>query len=164
MMMDASPGAISCGIGQLGQEEGIRSLPINKPEKAEKADKKVSNMEKTYCEAQPIMFLRKVPDDMQSCWLQPEREAYAIFWFLTQNRHLLLGSKIFIYSDCKPIAQAFQLASTNAKVNGWILKLQEFDYEIFHIAGKLNIVVDRVSRVPRELLVRMEQEEQYMLM
>jgi len=87
-----------------------------------------------------------------------------IYWSLTQNRHLLLSSKIFIYSDCKPIAQAFQLASTNAKVNGWILKLQEFDYKIFHIAGKLNIVTDSLSRVPRELLVRMEQEEQRALM
>jgi len=56
------------------------------------------------------------------------------------------------------------LASTNAKVNGWILKHQEFDYEIFHIAGKLNIVADSLSRVPRELLVRMEQEEQRALM
>jgi hypothetical protein len=60
----------------------------------------------------------------------------------------LLGSKIFIYSDCNPITQAFQLASTNVKVNGWILKLQEFDYEIFHIAGKLNVVPNRLSRVP----------------
>jgi hypothetical protein len=76
----------------------------------------------------------------------------------------LLGSKIFIYSDCKPITQAFQLASTNAKVNGWILKLKEFDYEIFHIAGKLNVVADSLSRVPRELLVRMEQEVQRTLM
>jgi len=72
-------------------------LPINEPEKAEKADKKVGNMEKAYCEARPVMFLSKVLDDTQSCWSQPEREAYAIFWFLTQNRHLLLGSKIFIY-------------------------------------------------------------------
>jgi len=62
------------------------------------------------------------------------------------------------------MTQAFQLASTNVKVNGWILKLQEFDYEILHIAGKLNVVVDSLSRVPQELLVRMEQEEQRMLM
>ena len=89
---------------------------------------------------------------------------YAIFWFLTQNRHLLLGSKIFIYSDCKPITQAFQLASTNAKVNGWILSLQEFDYEIFHIAGTLNVVADSLSLVPHELLMQMEQEEQQAFM
>jgi len=164
MMMDASPWAICCVIGRLGQEQGIRSLPNNELENVEKADKKVGNMEKAYREARPVMFLSKVLDDTQSRWSQPEREAYAIFWFLTQNPHLLLGSKIFIYSDCKPIAQAFQLASTNAKVNGWILKLQEFDYEIFHIAGKLNIVSDSLSRVPRKLLVRMEQEEQRALM
>ena len=109
------------------------------------------------------MFLSKVLDDTQSRWSQPEREAYTIFWFLTQNRHLLLGSKIFIYLDCKPITQAFQLASTNAKVNGWNLKLQEFDYEIFHIAGKLNIIADSLSWVPRKLLERMEQEEQHAL-
>ena len=154
MMMDASPWAISCVIGQVGQEEGIRSLPRNG------TDATVGNIEKAYREARPVMFLSKVLDDTQSRWSQPEREAYAIFWFLTQNRHLLLGSKIFVYSDCKPITQVFQLASTNVKVNGWILSLQEFDYEIFHIAGTLNVVADSLSRVPRELLMRMEQEEQ----
>jgi len=60
--------------------------------------------------------------------------------------------------------QAFQLASTNAKVNGWILSLQEFDYEIFHIVGTMNVVADSLSRVPWELLMRMEQEELRALM
>jgi transposase InsO family protein len=44
-------------------------------------------------------------------------------------------------------------------VNGWILSLQEFDYEIFHIAGKTNIVADALSRVPKDLLTKMEAEE-----
>jgi len=73
MMMDASPWAISCVIGQLGQEEGIRSLPINEPEEVEKANKKLGNMENAYREARPVMFLSKVLDDTQSRWSQPER-------------------------------------------------------------------------------------------
>jgi len=149
VMMDASPWAISYVIGQLGQEEGIQSLPIDEQE----SGKKVGNMEIAYRKAHPVMFLSKVLDAIQSRWSQPEREPYAIFWFLIQNRHLLLGSKIFVYSDCKPITQTFQLASTNAKVNGWILKLQEFNYKIFHIAGKLNVVADSLSRVPQYILV-----------
>lgn len=58
------------------------------------------------------------------------------------------------------MAQAFRMSSTNAKVNGWILSLQEFDYEIFYISGKTNILADSLSRVPRELICLMEEEEQ----
>ena len=153
MMFDASPWAIACVIGQLSHEEGVQSLPRTE-------DATIGVTKKGYRDARPVMFLSKVLDDTQSRWSQPEREAYAIFWFLTQNRHLLLGSKIYVYSDCKPITRAFRLACTNAKVNGWILSIQEFDYEIFHLPGKSNIIADCLSRVPKELLVKMEKEEQ----
>ena len=51
------------------------------------------------------------------------------------------------------------MSSTNAKINRWIFSLQEFDYEIFHISGKSNIVADRLSRIPKELLLKVEEEE-----
>jgi hypothetical protein len=45
------------------------------------------------------------------------------------------------------------------KINGWILALQEYDYEIFHVSGTSNILADSLTRVPRELLMKMEDEE-----
>jgi len=70
MMMDAFPWAISCVIRQLGQEEGIRSLPID----VQEFRKKVENMETAYRETRPVMFLSKVLDTTQSrCRNQSER-------------------------------------------------------------------------------------------
>jgi hypothetical protein len=156
MMFDASPWAISCVVRQLACDVGVSSIPqtLGGSQNIGEATELLHLRE-----ARPVMFLSKVLNDTQSRWSQPEREAFAIYWFITQNRHLVLGSKIYIYSDCKPITQAFQMASTNSKVNGWILSLQEFDYEIFHIPGKTNIVADSLSRVPKELLAKMEEEE-----
>ena len=51
MMMDASPWAIFCVIGQLGPEEAIRLLPRNG------TNAMVENMEMAYREAHPVMFL-----------------------------------------------------------------------------------------------------------
>jgi len=51
------------------------------------------------------------------------------------------------------------MSSMNAKVNGWIVSLQEFDYEIFHITGKSNIVADSLSSIPKELLLKIEEAE-----
>jgi hypothetical protein len=64
------------------------------------------------------MFLNKVLSDTQSLWPQPEREACAVYWFVT-NRSMLLSSKTFIYNDCRTITQAFKRASTNNKINGY---------------------------------------------
>ncbi|KAL7266875.1 hypothetical protein RUND412_010561 [Rhizina undulata] len=51
------------------------------------------------------------------------------------------------------------MSSTNLKINAWVLALQEFDYQIYHVPGWQNIVADVLSRVPRDLLVQMDEEE-----
>jgi len=140
-IVDASPYAIACVLGQLQGSDG--------------SEGECGRL----LEARPVVFLSRVLDDVQTRWSQPEKEAFAVYWFVTQNRSLLLGSRIFVYCDCKPVTEAFRMASVNSKINRWILKLQEFDYEIYHIPGKQNILADSLSRVPKDLLVAMEEEE-----
>jgi hypothetical protein len=65
-----------------------------------------------------------------------------------------------IYNDCRPINQAFRKASTNNKINEWVLRLQGFDFEIYRVPGKNNILADVLSRVPRKLLLMMGKEKE----
>jgi hypothetical protein len=141
-MFDASPWSISAVFGQLSTK-----LP-DSPQSIAR-------------EVKPIVFLSKVLTDTQSRWSQPEREAYAIYHFVTENRHLLLGSKVYFFSDCRPITDAFRSSklSKNLKISTWILALQEYDYEIYHIEGKTNILPDSLSRVPKDLMRKLEAEE-----
>jgi transposase InsO family protein len=147
-----SPYAIACVIGQLddttglGEDQGVGERQEVGPERRMR-------------EAHPIVFLSRVLDDTQTRWSQPEKEAYAVYWFITENRSLLLGSRIWVYCDCKPVTEAFRMASVNNKINRWVLKVQEYDFEIFHVPGKMNILADSLSRVPRDLLLSMEAEE-----
>jgi hypothetical protein len=142
VMFDASPWSISAVFGQLSTQ-----LP-DSPQNIAR-------------EVKPIVFLSKVLTDTQSRWSQPEREAYAIYHFVTENRHLLLGSKVYFFSDCRPITDTFRSSklSKNLKVSTWILALQEYDYEIYHIEGKTNILPDSLSRVPKDLMQKLEAEE-----
>jgi hypothetical protein len=146
VIVDASPYAIACVIGQLDDSTKLEPDEGVGPERRMR-------------EARPIVFLSRVLDDTQTRWSQPKKEAYAVYWFITENRSLLLGSRIWVYCDCKPVTEAFRMASVKNKINRWVLKLQEYDFEIYHVAGKTNILADSLSRVPRDLLLSMEAEE-----
>jgi hypothetical protein len=102
-MFDASPWSISAVFGQLSTK-----LPDSE------------SPQSIAREFKPIVFLSKVLTDTQSRWSQPEREAYAIYHFVTENRHLLLGSKVYFFSDCRPITDAFRSSklSKNLKAGG----------------------------------------------
>jgi hypothetical protein len=104
MMFDASPWAISCVVGQLACDVGVSAIPqtLGGSQNIGEATELLHLRE-----ARPVMFLSKVLNDTQSRWSQPEREAFAIYWFITQNRHLLPGSKLYIYSTANQLLRLF---------------------------------------------------------
>ena len=59
-------------------------------------------------------------------------------------KNIILGSKVFIYSDNRNLS--FNPAETNNIAQCWKLTLSELDYEIRHITGNQNQAADFLSR------------------
>lgn len=59
-------------------------------------------------------------------------------------RNILLNSKLLIYTDSKNITFIKELQSN--RYQKWKLILEEYDYEIKHVATKQNICADYFSR------------------
>lgn len=114
----------------------------------------------------PIIFYSSALSGAELNWSTIEKEGYAIFATLTKFSHLLRDNKFLLRTDHMNLTYINLGASQ--KVQRWKLALQEFDFDIEHVAGKLNVVADAFSRLvvnnqptkpnsePRELLANIE--------
>jgi hypothetical protein len=71
-------------------------------------------------------------------------ELAAIVHALKLWRHYLLGRKIVLMTDHCGLRYMFDQPKLNAKQARWMALLSEFDFEIKHVKGKENKVVDAV--------------------
>jgi len=84
-------------------------------------------------------------NETQKRWPTIEQEAFAIFHAITHWRDLLIREKFKVYSDHRNLT--FVLNAESKKLIRWRLVLQEFVFEIEHIAGEKNVEADYLSRV-----------------
>src|ERR1700733_11314301 len=95
----------------------------------------------------PVSFISQKLTDTQRRWATVEKEAYAIIWALNKLKEIVIGSKIFIFTDHNPLIYLTESMSKSAKLVRWSLALQTFDVEVKYKKGKLNIIADCLSRL-----------------
>ena len=92
-----------------------------------------------------IAFTSQRFNETQKRWPTIEQEAYAIFHAITHWRDLLIREKFKVFTDHRNLT--FVLNAESKKLVRWRLVLQEFVFEIEHIAGEKNVEADYLSRV-----------------
>ena len=68
-----------------------------------------------------------------------------IYWAVNNFRPYLYGKKFTIITDHKPLTG--NLSKIPNRILKWNLKLSEYNFEILHKAGKININADALSRI-----------------
>ena len=94
----------------------------------------------------PVAFWSRKLSPTERAYSATEREALAVVFFVEKFRHYLLGRRFLLQTDHAALKFIFQGAANNSKLARWALKLQEFCFDIVHIAGKDNVVADELSR------------------
>ena len=93
----------------------------------------------------PVMFISKALHKEQLGWSTIEKEAYAIFYVLKTYDYLLRDIKFTLKTDHANLT--YINTESSAKVRRWKLFLQEFNFDLIHIAGVDNLVADAFSRL-----------------
>ena len=92
----------------------------------------------------PIAFLSKTLSGAQLRWSTIEKEAFAIYHAITKWSHYLQDIRFTLQTDHANLT--FINANSKGKVQRWKLELQDYDFDIQHIAGVDNEVADFFSR------------------
>src|SRR5436190_9412409 len=99
----------------------------------------------------PIAYASRVLSRAEQNYSTTEKELLAIVWAVKHFRPYVYGTKFKIVTDHKPLIWLFNVNDPGSRLIRWRLKLEEYDYEIIHKAGRANANADALSRnVTRE--------------
>jgi hypothetical protein len=76
-----------------------------------------------------------------------DRESLAVQLALRKFRHRLLGRKVLVMTDHKPIAQGGEPSTWSSRRVRWLETCSEFDLEFRHVRGVDNGAADALSRL-----------------
>ena len=95
----------------------------------------------------PIQYISAQLTSTQRRWAVIEKEAYAVVYALRKLRTYLLGAKVTVYTDHKPLLCFFVGEIDNTKIQRWAVLLAEFAATIKYRPGKNNVRADMLSRI-----------------
>ena len=95
----------------------------------------------------PIAFASKSLNKAQERYPAIDLECSGIIFGLKSFRSLILGRRVQIMCDHKPLIYLFKHADPNSRLYNYQLQIMNYDIEgITHISGKSNTVCDYLSR------------------
>ncbi|CAM4663063.1 unnamed protein product [Lepidochelys olivacea] len=99
-------------------------------------------------EFHPVVFLNKKLklSERESNWSVSEKECYAIVYALEKLHSYVWGRHFHLQTDHAALRWLHTATGNNKNLIRWSLALQDFDFDIQHISGASNNVVDALSR------------------
>ncbi|UYV75794.1 hypothetical protein LAZ67_13001373, partial [Cordylochernes scorpioides] len=98
----------------------------------------------------PIAYYSKRLTGPEIRYYTIEKEAYAVVLSLQHFKHLLVGSRVEVHTDHKPITYNKGSVYKNARLSRWAEIIQDFNVTFIYVPGKENTVADFLSRFPCE--------------
>jgi hypothetical protein len=105
----------------------------------------VFNVQTKQEEPQAIAYAARRFSPAERRWCLAERECYSIKMAWEKFAGLLAGQHVIVETDHKN--HLYMYSASSMKVQRWRMWLQQYDYEIRHLPGKLNEPVDSLSRL-----------------
>jgi hypothetical protein len=97
-------------------------------------------------EGKVICYESRKLNEHEVNYVTNDLELASIVHALKMWRHYLLGRKFVLMTDHCVLRYLFSQPKLNARQARWMALLSEFDFEIKHIKGKENRVIDALSR------------------
>jgi hypothetical protein len=76
-----------------------------------------------------------------------EKEFLAVIYFTHIYRRYLIGKRFYIYTDHQALKYILSNPDPHHRVARWLLKLQDYDFDIIYRPGKANANADSLSRI-----------------
>lgn len=94
----------------------------------------------------PVAYASRKLKGAEMNYSTVEREALGVVWAISYFKHYLLGKHFVVYCDQASLSNVLKLKDPTSRIARWIMTLSQYDYEIKHKPGKLNLTADYLSR------------------
>ena len=94
----------------------------------------------------PVAFFSRQLQVAQRYYSACELECLAIFKSINKFTHWLWGRRFIVRTDHCALVSLLKSRTLNRRLHGWVLKLQNFDFEVVYRPGSGNGDADRLSR------------------
>ena len=94
-----------------------------------------------------VYYASKTLNEAQRNYTTTEKELLAVVYALDKFRAYLVGYDIVIFTDHSSLKYLLTKQNAKARLNQWVLLLQEFNFQIKDKKGVENIVADHLSRL-----------------
>ncbi|KAI3382314.1 hypothetical protein SNEBB_001885 [Seison nebaliae] len=95
----------------------------------------------------PIEYLSRSFSKSERNYCVLDKELLAIVFACKKWRPYILGYKVHLKCDHKPLQYILAKGEKTGRLARWLLILQEFDLDFQHIPGKMNFAADALSRM-----------------
>jgi RNA:NAD 2'-phosphotransferase (TPT1/KptA family)/transposase InsO family protein len=95
----------------------------------------------------PIWFLSRVFNERECKLGATRRELLAVIYAIESFHDFLYGKKWHLITDCLALVTINKAEKLSPVISRAIMKLQGYHFDITHLAGKLNVAADALSRV-----------------
>lgn len=75
-----------------------------------------------------------------------EKELLGIVYGVSYFKQYLLGKRFTIFCDQASLSHTLKLKDPTSRIARWVMTLQQYDYQVIHKPGRLNLTADYLSR------------------
>ena len=94
----------------------------------------------------PVAFFSRQLQGAQKHYTATELEGLAVFKAIFFFDHFLHGRKFLVYTDHQALVSLLKSKRLNRRLQGWVLKLLDFHFEVVYRPGRCNGDADGLSR------------------
>ena len=96
----------------------------------------------------PCAYASRTLSGPQSRYIPHELEALSVVYCFKKFEIYLRAAPFDLFTDHKALTAMMATTPASARIARWVLYIQDFQFSVVHIAGRLNVVPDALSRLP----------------
>lgn len=94
----------------------------------------------------PIAYASRALSSAEQKYAATERELLAMMFAIEKFRGYIEGTEFVVISDCSALQFLTRIQNPSGRLARWAMQLGQYEFEVRHRPGKLNIVPDVLSR------------------